>query len=176
MPLSAMKTDKDWGVGDFSSLMEWTEFFAAQGTKIIQILPLQETAPLETCPYSALSAFATDPVYADIAAVEDVWASKNGRAYVESLKNDISAWHNAPKAPFFKVKQAKLKALWYGYQRFLTDEASVRSARFFAFEAYCSAQSGWLRNYSVFRAVKEFYKWQTWTLWPEGLRDFKKRP
>ena len=90
MPLSAMKTDKDWGVGDFSSLIEWTEFLAAQGTKIIQILPLQETAPQETCPYSALSAFATDPVYADISAVEDVWASENGRAYVESLKNDIS--------------------------------------------------------------------------------------
>ena len=95
LPLSSMKTEKDWGVGDFSSLMEWTDFLAAQGAKILQILPLQETAPMETCPYSALSAFATDPVYADISAVEDVWDSEDGRAYVESLKNDIAFWHNA---------------------------------------------------------------------------------
>lgn len=174
LPLSSMKTEKDWGVGDFSSLMEWTDFLAAQGAKILQILPLQETAPMETCPYSALSAFATDPVYADISAVEDVWASGDGRAYVQSLKNDIASWHNAEKAPFFAVKQAKLKALWYGYQRFLADEQAVRSARYRAFEAYCSAQSGWLHNYSLFRALKEFYKWQTWTQWPEDLRDFKK--
>jgi len=175
LPLSAMKTDGDWGVGDFSSLMEWTAFFASQGAKIIQILPLQETAPGETCPYSALSAFATDPVYADISAVEDVQNAPEARAYVESLQGNIAAWHNAAKAPFFAVKQAKMKALWLGYQRFLACEQAGRSARFAAFEAYCSAQSGWLRGYSLFRALKEFYKWQTWTQWPEALRNFEKQ-
>ena len=33
LPLSAMKTARDWGVGDFASLIEWTEFFASLGTK-----------------------------------------------------------------------------------------------------------------------------------------------
>ena len=145
-PLAAMKTEHDWGVGDFGSLQEWTSFFASQGTKIVQILPLQETAPNETCPYSALSAFATDPVYADISQAEDVMASPQAREFVESLQTKIAEWHKAPKAPFFAVKQAKMKALWYGYQRFLVAEQSVRSARYQAFEAYCAAQSGWLRG------------------------------
>lgn len=175
LPLAAMKTEHDWGVGDFGSLQEWTSFFASQGTKIVQILPLQETAPNETCPYSALSAFATDPVYADISQAEDVMASPRAREFVESLQTKIAEWHKAPKAPFFAVKQAKMKALWYGYQRFLVAEQSVRSARYQAFEAYCAAQSGWLRGYSLFRTLKEFYKWQTWTQWPEALRDFNKQ-
>ena len=143
LPLSAMKTENDWGVGDFSSLREWTAFLAAQGTKIIQILPLQETAPGENCPYSALSAFATDPVYADISSVEDIMASPAAGEYLESIQPQIAAWHQADRSPFFAVKQAKLKALWLGYQRFLLAEQSQRTARFHAFEAYCSSQVGW---------------------------------
>lgn len=173
LPLSAMKTAGDWGVGDFSSLREWTEFLAAQGAKIIQILPLQETAPGENCPYSALSAFATDPVYADISNVPDVAASPRAQEFIDSISFKIREWHDAPRAPFFAVKQAKLKALWFGYQYFLETQAAANSPRFQAFEAYCAAQAGWLRGYALFRAIKEFYKWQTWTQWPEGLRNFE---
>ncbi|MBR4355821.1 MAG: 4-alpha-glucanotransferase [Elusimicrobiaceae bacterium] len=174
LPLSAMKTDSDWGVGDFGSLLEWTRFFAEQGVKIIQILPLQETAPGITCPYSALSAFATDPVYVHIDAVEDIRQSESARQYIDGLAAQIAVWRQAAKAPFGAVKQAKLKALWLGYQHFLAHEQSVRSARYLAFEAYQSAQAGWLRSYALFRALKEFYQWQTWTQWPEELRRFDK--
>ncbi len=172
LPLSAMKTPNDWGVGDFASLREWTDFLATQGIKILQILPLQETAPGITCPYSAMTAFATDPVYTDIGAVEDICHSPQAQEFIAKLKPQIEQWHNAPKAPFGEVKQAKLKALWLGYQTFLAQEQSVRSPRFLAFEAYQSAQAGWLRGYKLFRALKEFYRWQTWLEWPEELRQF----
>ena len=172
LPLAAMKTAADWGVGDFSALRQWIEFFATQGVKIVQILPLQETAPDITCPYSALSSFATDPVYADVSAVLDVQQSAEAQQFLHELKPQLDAWHQAPRACFAHVKAAKLKALWLGYQHFLSHEQSVRSPRFLSFEAYQSAQSGWLRSYALFRALKEFYQWQTWTAWPEGLRDF----
>ena len=174
LPVASMKTQTDWGVGDFNSLQEWTSFLAKQGIKILQILPLQETAPGITCPYSAMTAFATDPVYADIPAVEDVRNSETAREFITALQPQITTWRNAPKAPFGEVKKAKLHALWLGYQTFLSREQSTRSPRFLAFEAYRSAQAGWLRNYAIFRALKEFFKWQTWTQWPEELRQFDK--
>lgn len=174
LPLCAMKTATDWGVGDFSSLIEWTDFLAGQGVKIVQILPLQETAPGITCPYSALSAFATDPVYTAIAAVEDIRRSPQAQQYLAEISAQISTWHQAPRAPWDAVKQAKLKALWLGYQHFLSHEQSARSARYLSFEAYQNAQAGWLRNYTLFRALKEFYTWQTWTQWPDELRRFDK--
>ena len=58
LPLCAMKTQTDWGVGDLGGLQEWINFLAEQHIKILQILPLQETAPGITCPYAALTAFA----------------------------------------------------------------------------------------------------------------------
>lgn len=174
MPLSAMKTDGDWGVGDFGSLCEWTAFFASLGTRIVQILPVQETEPDRTCPYSALSAFAVDPVFADMNAAEDVRNSKEAQEFIASIRADIDRWHNAGAAPFTAVKKAKLKALWFAYRHFLQTQRAADTPRARAFDAYKHANAGWLRNYSVFRALKEFYKWQTWPQWLEPLRNFEK--
>ncbi|MCQ2410678.1 MAG: 4-alpha-glucanotransferase [Elusimicrobiaceae bacterium] len=171
MPLSAMKTDQDWGVGDFGGLKEWAEFLASQGVKILQILPLQETAPGITCPYAAMSSFATDPVYVNIEAVEDIQQSPQAQQFIDSLRPQLNLRKESRKVQFFAIKQAKMQALWLGYKTFLTNEQSTRSARFLAFEAYQSAQAGWLRSYAIFRALKEFYKWQTWQVWPRELRQ-----
>ena len=171
LPLSAMKTPNDWGVGDFGSLQVWTDFLAGLGAKFIQILPLQETAPGQNCPYSALTSFAVDPVYAQISDVPDIAASAQAQEYIESLALDIANWNSEPNAPFAAVKDAKYKVLWMGYQHFLIHEVSIRSARARAFEAYCAAQEPWLRGYALFRALKDFYKWQSWKDWPQGLQN-----
>lgn len=174
MPLAAMKTEQDWGVGDFSSLREWTRFLGGLGAKIIQILPLQETAPGQNCPYSALSAFAIDPVYIDVTAVREATLSPAVRQLLQDLQGDITAWRLSRKAPFKAVKEAKLKVLWQAYQFFLEQEMAHDTPHARAFAAYCAAQRQWLRPYSLFRALKEFYRWQTWTQWPEGLAQFQK--
>ena len=171
MPLAAMKTTRDWGVGDFGSLQAWTEFLAGLGVKFIQILPLQETAPGVNCPYSALTSFAVDPVYAQIDEVEDIANSARAQEYIGSLSAAMMGWHAAAHAPFAEVKQAKLKALWLGYQTFLIHEVSMGTARAQAFEAYCAAQEPWLKGYALFRALKDFFKWQSWTAWPKDLQD-----
>ena len=171
LPLSAMRTSGDWGVGDFGSLKEWTEFLAGLGIKFIQILPLQETAPGVNCPYSALTSFAVDPVYVQIEAVEDIAHSSGAQEYIGSLAADLLQWRQSPRAPFAAVKEAKLKLLWLGYQTFLINQVAARTARAHAFEAYCAAQSSWLEGYAVFRALKDFFKWQSWTQWPAELQD-----
>ena len=171
LPLSAMKTNTDWGVGDFASLEEWTDFLGSLGAKFVQILPLQETAPNETCPYSAMTAFALDPVYVCIERVEDISASPAAQEYLKTLQADLAQWKSSSKAPIRPVKQAKLKALWLGYQHFLEQEQAADTPRARAFSAYCAANNSWLRPYSLFRALKEFYKWQSWTAWPEELKN-----
>ena len=172
MPLAAMKAPHDWGVGDFGSLKKWTEFLAGLGVKFIQILPLQETAPGVNCPYSALTSFAVDPVYAQIDEIEDIEHSSRAQEYIGSLTVDIMHWHDAKNAPFFEVKHAKWHALWLGYQTFLIHEVAANTARAQAFEAYCAAQEPWLRGYALFRALKDFYKWKSWRDWPAEYQDF----
>ena len=173
LPVSAMKTDTDWGVGDFSSLCEWVQFLGKLGTKIVQILPLQETAPGQNCPYSALSAFAIDPVYIDVLKVREVQLSNPAQESVHNLQGNIAAWRLSRKAAFKPVKEAKLKILWQAYQFFLEHDFNQHTAQAQAFEAYYSANKSWLRGYSIFRALKELHHWQTWKDWPAELRDFQ---
>ena len=89
LPLSAMRCAHDWGVGDFESLKAWMRFLSAQGTKFLQILPLQETAAGMTCPYAAMSAFATDPVYMDMADVDDINDSAPAQEKLRALAENI---------------------------------------------------------------------------------------
>lgn len=171
LPVSAMKTQTDWGVGDFGSLTEWVEFLAGLGIKFVQILPLQETAPGTHCPYSALTSFGVDPIYAQIDAIEDIQHSSRAQEYIASISADIANWRTTRPAPFAAVKDAKLKVLWQAYQTFLIHEVAARTARARAFEAYCSAQESWLRGYALFRALKDFFKWQSWKDWPTDLQN-----
>ena len=98
LPLAAMKTEQDWGVGDFTSLCQWVGFLGGLGAKIVQILPIQETAPGQTCPYSALSAFAVDPVYIDVSAVREVKLSPRAQEEVNNLQGDLAAWRQIKSA------------------------------------------------------------------------------
>jgi len=172
LPLSAMRSANDWGVGDFDSLKAWLRFFSQQGTKFLQILPLQETAAGMTCPYAAMSAFATDPVYMDMNDVDDIKQSPQAQEKWQSLQEDIRLWRQSPRAPFCAVKAAKLEVLRLGYHAFLQQHAAPKTARYYSFEAYCAREAHWLQDYAVFRALKEMFGWQTWTAWPEKLRNF----
>ncbi len=173
LPVSSMKTERDWGVGDLSSLCEWVSFLSGLGTKIVQILPLQETAPGQNCPYSALSAFAIDPVYIDVTSVREVALSPAASQTVQQMQGEIAAWRQAARAPFGPVKKAKLQVLWQAYRYFLETDIAQSSGQAKAFEGYCSANQHWLQSYSIFRTLKDFYHWQTWLDWPQPLRDFQ---
>jgi len=172
LPLSSMRTEKDWGVGDFGCLKEWIYLLSQEGVSILQILPLQETAPGINCPYSALTSFATDPVYVDVWQLEDAKNNPSLEEFVRSISSKIGEWNHAARAPFAQVKTAKLQALRLAYRQFLSKEAANKTERFQAFEKYCKAQSAWLNGYKVFRALKEFYNWQSWTCWPDELQNF----
>ncbi len=173
LPVSAMRSAHDWGVGDLGSLKEWISFLSSCGVEILQILPLQETSPYTCCPYSAMSSFAIDPVYADVTQLADVQGNTAAQEFISNLQEKIQAWRSSPRALFGEVKQAKMQLLWLAYRYFLREHVALRTPRFFAFQVYCDAQSAWLRGYALFRALKEVHHWQSWRDWPLELQNFR---
>ena len=63
VPLFSIRTRADAGIGDIAALAAMTDLAAAIGHRAVLLLPLDETAPGEASPYSALSVFAVDPIY-----------------------------------------------------------------------------------------------------------------
>lgn len=170
MPLYMMKGEGDWGIGDFSVLKEWVNYFASTGTGIVQILPINEMAPGQNCPYNALSAFAIDPVYISIKDVPEA-AGQKAQEFIAKAKHLYDFWHSADKVYYVMIRDAKQKALLHAFEYFIDSELAKNTERAQKFNDYCARQAHWLRSYALFRTLKDFYQWQSWTTWPEPLKN-----
>ncbi len=67
IPLFSLRSDSDWGCGDFSTLAQFGRWARSVGMSVIQLLPINDTTALGTWrdsyPYNAISSFALHPMY-----------------------------------------------------------------------------------------------------------------
>src|SRR5271156_2762265 len=75
IPLFSVRTSEDLGRGEIRGLIPMAEFALAMGHRMIQLLPVNETAPGETSPYSAMSVLAIDPLYVSAHGLDGVDAA-----------------------------------------------------------------------------------------------------
>ena len=70
VPLFSLRTEDDFGIGEYADLPKLGDWCAANGLKIIQILPINDTTAHydwhDSYPYNAISAFALNPVYLNL--------------------------------------------------------------------------------------------------------------
>ena len=71
IPLFSAPGDRSWGIGDIGDLPGVTSWLAGAGQQALQLLPINEMAPSQQSPYSAISAMAIDPIFIDVAAVPE---------------------------------------------------------------------------------------------------------
>ncbi|MBR4508745.1 MAG: 4-alpha-glucanotransferase [Elusimicrobiaceae bacterium] len=171
LPLSAMRSANDWGCGDLDSLKSWLKFFGKQGLKVLQILPINETAPNENCPYSALSTYAIDPVYLDIENIPEYQKCEKAKAVVKELREDIEAWRKSKNTKFKQIKAAKYRVLWETYLYFLQEEKLKETKRYKDFLEFNKHKFAWLVPYAIFRSAKDIGSWNSWLEWQDDLKN-----
>src|SRR5882757_8614751 len=71
IPLFSCTGTTSWGIGEIGDLVAVTAWLAAAGQRALQLLPINEMAPNEESPYSAISAMAIDPLFISLASVAD---------------------------------------------------------------------------------------------------------
>src|SRR5688572_10810905 len=72
LPLFSAPSTSSWGIGDIGDLPRLGEWVADAGCQVLQLLPLNEMAPGQQSPYSALSAMAIDPVFIRLSDVAEL--------------------------------------------------------------------------------------------------------
>ncbi len=110
-------------------------------------------------PYSALSVFAIDPVYISLTELEGIEAPAIDAAHAGSRARGSIART--------RVQAIKLKLLDRGFRWFQFNGGAGQRA---AFEAFIDHNRGWLRDYALFRALKERFGFSPWENWSEGLK------
>jgi len=83
VPLAALRSASDSGIGDLADLRAFVDWAAARGLSLIQLLPVSPISPTAPFPYSAYSAFGLDFT---VIALTDVPEVKNAPAAQTRLK------------------------------------------------------------------------------------------
>ncbi len=129
LPLFSLRSGSDWGVGEIPDLLPWARWCAAAGFSVAQVLPVNEASRGQSSPYGALSAFAIDPVYAGVAALEDFDAAGGVAALPDADRALLEEVRAAPAVRWGDVRALKARALALAFERFVRDEWRARSER-----------------------------------------------
>jgi 4-alpha-glucanotransferase len=170
MPLFSCPSTASWGIGDIGDVEPVTAWLAAAGQRILQLLPLNEMAPGQQSPYSAISAMAIDPIFICVPQVPE-FAALGGEAALSAADRDaLKAVRRSPRIEHRDVRPLKRRALRSAFERFLEREWRGGSERGRAFQSYVAEQAWWLEDYSLFRALHAREGERPWMEWPEALQ------
>ncbi len=155
IPVFSLRSEKDFGIGEFRDLRLLVDWAASTGQCVIQLLPINDTTRQggweDSYPYSPVSSFALHPLYIHL---QDL-----GIRETADFKRQQAALNALPELDYPAVFQAKttlLRKVWE--RRGAKDIASA------AFRDFSSRNAYWLDEYADFCAqrdgfVPEYYRW-----------------
>jgi 4-alpha-glucanotransferase len=170
IPLFSCTSTRSWGIGDIADLDPVTAWLAGAGMRVLQLLPLNAVAPGEQSPYSALSAMAIDPIYVPLADVPEVQARGGESALSAHDRGELDRARRATLIDYATVRRLKEQVLADAFQMFETMEWHRETPRARALAAFAAAESWWLDDYALFRALAEREGTTAWTEWPGPLQ------
>src|ERR1700692_4473133 len=107
IPLFACPSTTSWGIGDMGDLAPVTAWLADAGLKVLQLLPLNEMAPGQQSPYSAISAMAIDPIFIRVTDVPEC-AEVGGESSLDTGHRDLlAAVRQAHRIDYANVRRLK---------------------------------------------------------------------
>jgi len=162
IPLFSIRTRDDFGRGEILGLAPMIDFALSMGHRVVQLLPLDETAPADLSPYSAMSVMAIDPMYISISGLPGV-----GRVVLARAREAVGKARFVPRAIIRREKLALLERAYRATRaRGGRDEGAP-------LDAFIEANAYWLDDYALFRALKERFRWSSWETWsaPIAQRD-----
>jgi 4-alpha-glucanotransferase len=147
------------GIGSLGAeAYAFVDFLAGAGQSIWQILPLGPTGYGDS-PYSALSAFAGNPLL--ICPERLVEAGDLDPSTIAGAVMPEGAVN------FGFVHGFMGRLLQKAAHRFRATAAAERRT---AFADFCDRQASWLNDYAIYRALRQHFGDQSWNRWPVEIR------
>lgn len=160
IPVFSLRSEKSWGVGEFTDMHALVDWAKSIGLRLIQLLPINDTSATRTWvdsyPYAAISAFALHPIYLN---VEQLAGKKHASVLKPYLKQrkELNALEVVDYEEILRIKWDILRQL-YDLQKadWLQDPD---------YQAYYAANKHWLAPYAAFCWLRDtngtanFNKW-----------------
>ncbi len=169
LQLYSLKSKRNWGVGDFTDLINFVKLCAKDGADVIGLNPLNTLChdyPENASPYSSISREFLNPIYIDVEKIPEFLPED--KAEVEDVLADIRS-HELIQ--YNKIYPLKVKILEKCFSRFQKSKSSKRQKEF---QAFCKEYGAALERLAAFQAIYEAKTqdiWGGWQSWPEELRN-----
>ena len=179
--LYGVRSERNWGCGDFRDLRSVIEWVAEElGASFVALNPLHaihNRRPFNTSPYLPNSIFYQNFLYLDVEGMEDYQQCRRARALRESpeVVREIEALRASPYVEYERVSTLKLRFLKLAFAQFLR-ELHTGTARARAFHAFCEREGDLLESYATYCALDEELHAKNpdlwlWTEWPTPFQD-----
>jgi len=170
IPLFACASSESWGVGDIGDLPAMARWLAEAGQRVLQLLPLNEMAPGQQSPYSAISATAIDPIYISLSTVPEFVELGGEAGLGDDDRRLLAQVRQSARVDYSNVRALKQRTLRSAFDRFQATECKHDTPRARAFRLFVSEQAWWIEDYAIFRAIHAQHDEQPWMQWPEALQ------
>ncbi|MCW7554239.1 4-alpha-glucanotransferase [Endozoicomonas gorgoniicola] len=178
--LYTLRTEHDWGIGDFSSLKQLAEKLASQGAHIVGLNPihaLYPANPLHASPYSPSSRNFINPLYLDVTAIPEFADSTEARAMVNDpgFQGAIADARKAEYVDYVQVASLKFKVLALLFKEFQHNHVKTGTPRGKAFLNFCDIRGASLDRHATYEALYAHFRqldimsWG-WPCWPDDYQ------
>jgi len=179
--LYGLRSERNWGIGDFSDLRSLVELAATVGASVVGVNPLHALFPHDpghASPYSPASRLLLNVLYLDPERIPELSECVAAREQLasRSFQAELRALRASELVDYPRVAHAKFRVLALLYAHFRERHLDRATDRGEAFRAFQRAGGETLRLASLFYALQETLyardagAWG-WRRWPAEYRD-----
>ena len=170
IPLSSIRSPSGWGLGEIPDLAPFARWAVSAGFSLVQVLPVNEVARGQDSPYTAISAFAIDPVYLALDAAPDFLAAGGRDALSAEDRALLAELRAADRVLWQVIRPLKERASEIAFRSFLEKEWHANTARAAALREYRRGHASWLADYALFVSIHDDLQGgKCWQEWPAAL-------
>ena len=188
LQLYSLRSNRNWGIGDFQDLATVVEWAGKQlGAAVIGLNPLhalKNTMPYHVSPYSPNSRLFLNELYIDVEQVAEYKTAPEVKERLAdpTFRAQLDAARKSELVEYNAVASAKRAVLDLCYRAFLREnfegiepELKPKTARGWFFHHYVKREGEPLVQYALFQALEDERqsvqpRSAIWTDWPEQFR------
>ena len=166
IPIFSLRSEKSFGIGEFTDLKPFADWCQRTGLKLIQVLPINDTTAthtwMDSYPYSAISAFALHPIYLNLDDVAAQAGSSLFQPLLENLEPERRRLNALGTLDYEAVLKVKLNFLRQVYP-------PLRKTTFQSndYRSFFEQNKHWLIPYATFCSLRDKHGTADFSRWSE---------
>ena len=165
IPVFSLRSEDDFGVGEFHDLKKMVDWAASTGQSILQLLPINDTTMLHTWedsyPYNPNSTFALHPQYLNLQA-----AGVKADEEFKALQAELNALE---QIDYERVNNAKIEYLHKAF-----DKTFKKLSATVGYQRFVEKNGHWLLPYAAFCVLRDLNGTPDFSQW-KGYAKYSRK-